>query len=340
MTGQTAITIPQLKRLPQTTDNDTILGGGLPLPLRILLYLCMKQSRKGRYVLGVDIGGTHLSSAAVDLHNKCLCSQVETTPLDNGAEAQAILDIWHANIQASVKRVPDMEQLCGIGMAFPGPFDYERGISLMAGVNKYERIFGLDVRRTLSAMLALPIELRFVNDASAFALGECLGGAGKNADRVVALTLGTGVGSGFVVQNTLVTEGEGVPDNGWVYCLPFEEGIVDQAFSTRWFCKRWKELTGETVSGAKAVVDQCHAGNPTALQLFEEYGSRLASFAGPMLAQFGADTLVLGGNISQAIDLFLPALLRKNAEMGREFHVKRSALMEDAALMGAASLFL
>lgn len=109
-------------------------------------------------------------------------------------------------------------------LRLPGPFDYERGISLIRGVRKFERIYGLDVAATLYPLLREcgTEEFRYVNDAAAFALGECLGGVADDAERVVALTLGTGVGSGFVAGRRLVTSGDEVPANGWVYCLPFE----------------------------------------------------------------------------------------------------------------------
>lgn len=128
-------------------------------------------------------------------------------------------------------------------------------------MRKFERIYGLDVAATLYPLLREcgTEEFRYVNDAAAFALGECLGGVADDAERVVALTLGTGVGSGFVAGRRLVTSGDEVPANGWVYCLPFEGGIVDEAFSTRWVCGRYRELTGQEISGA-AKLPERHAG--------------------------------------------------------------------------------
>lgn len=70
-----------------------------------------------------------------------------------------------------------------VGFAFPGPFDYEHGVSLIRGVNKFERIYGLDISESLFPLLRRSgaEEFRYVNDASAFALGECLGGAACDA---------------------------------------------------------------------------------------------------------------------------------------------------------------
>lgn len=298
----------------------------------------MTHSPKERYAIGADIGGSHICSAVVDLAQGTICSEPVDTPVDSGASAVRILEAWAGNIKQSLALAPG-GKVCGVGFAFPGPFDYKRGISLIRGVRKFDRIYGLDVAESLRARLNTDFAFRFVNDASAFALGECLGGAARDAERVVSLTLGTGVGSGFVENRRLVESGDRVPANGWVYCLPFEEGIVDDAFSTRWFCKRWSELTGKQVEGAREIA-ACYDTDPAARRLFETYGRRLAEFAGPILNRFGADTLVLGGNIARAYPLFGPAMNERFATEGRNIEIRISALMDRAAMIGAASLFL
>lgn len=116
----------------------------------------------------------------------------------------------------------------------------------------------------------------------------------------MALTLGTGFGSGFVAAGRLLTDAPEVPADGWVYCLPFEGGIADDAFSTRWFCRRYKALTGREVAGVKEVAGR--AGTETeARQVFEEYGRRLGEFILPVFDRFRGDVLVLGGNIARHI---------------------------------------
>lgn len=153
------------------------------------------------------------------------------------------------------------------------------------------------------------------------------------------VTLGTGVGSGFVSDRKLVTSGDEVPADGWVYCLPFGGGIVDEAFSTRGIIRRYEELTGETLTGARDVAARYDA-DPAARRLFDVYGEELAQFAGPVLTRFNADVLVLGGNISRAYPLFGPALERRFAADGIRVAVRTSALLDHAAMIGAASLFL
>lgn len=298
------------------------------------------HSPNRRYAIGADIGGSHICSAVVDLAQGSLCSEPADTPVDSEAGATEILDAWARNLRRTIALAPaGSGSIRGIGFAFPGPFDYVRGISRISGVRKFDRIYGLDVAESLRARLGPETEFRFVNDASAFALGECLGGAACGDDRVVALTLGTGVGSGFVENRRLVESGERVPANGWVYCLPFEEGVADDAFSTRWFRRRWTELTGRQAEGARDIAASCDT-DPAARRLFDEYGSRLARFAGPVLERFGARTLLLGGNIARAYPLFGPAMREGFSADGRTVEIRISSLMDRAAMIGAASLFL
>ena len=301
----------------------------------------MTQSGKGRYAVGADVGGSHICSAVVDLEQGTLCGAPVTTPVDSGAGASEILGDWADNIRQVIAASGVECAQWQIGFAFPGPFDYERGISLVTGVSKFEAIYGLNVAESLAARFfgEFDCEFRFVNDASAFALGECLGGVAQDADRVVALTLGTGVGSGFVENHKLVESGDRVPANGWVYCLPFGDGIVDEAFSTRGIVRRYRDLTGKTVAGAHEVAERCDTEDE-ARRLFDVYGDDLAAFAGPVLTRFNAEMLVLGGNISRAYPLFGPALERRFAAAGIGVEVRTSFLHDRAALLGSASLFL
>ena len=155
------------------------------------------------YAVGVDIGGSHVCSRVVDLAAPGGTEYpVVETPVDCGAGASAVLAAWTGNIRRAIS-ASGLGQVRNVGLAFPGPFDYERGISLIQGVRKFDRLYGLDVTESLLARLegAGVEECRYVNDAAAFALGECFCGAASGAGRVMALTLGTGFGSGFVAAS-------------------------------------------------------------------------------------------------------------------------------------------
>ena len=77
-----------------------------------------------------------------------------------------------------------------------------------------------------------------------------------------------------------------------------------------------------------------------AKQLFNEFGYRLAEFTTPWLNKFGSRTLVLGGNISRSLPLFAQPLQRAYEQSGLNVTVKGSVLLDKAAMLGAASLFI
>lgn len=288
-----------------------------------------------KYAIGVDVGGSHLTSAVVDLEKGAVVTDSLVTPMDSKGPLEHIIACFKENLETTLKTC-GLPVTC-IGFAFPGPFDYEKGISWME--HKFDNLYGVDIPATLRKVLEVPnvedLQFRFVNDASGFAIGECFCGSGKDSHRVMAVTLGTGVGSGFVVDGVLDEVSDRIPPAGAVWDLPFEGGIVDENFSTRWFVKRWGDLTGQQIRGAKDVADEFDV-DPRANQVFAEFGTRLAKFASPWLEKFGADAFVMGGNISREYPKFKEALL---AGLPSGVKVFTSSLLDKAAMIGAASLF-
>ena len=288
------------------------------------------------YAVGVDVGGSHICSAIVDIEKGVIVGEPLTTPVDHTCSAEEIFSAWTRNLRELISSsgLPVRK----IGMAFPGPFDYDKGISHME--HKFVSIKELVVGDILQArLLDFPgLEFKYVNDAGAFALGESCYGAAKGVDKVLVLTLGTGLGSGFVEKNHIIREGDTVPPGGEVWNLPWGDDIADGAFSTRWIVGRYGELSGKVVKGAREV-SMAFDTDANARQVFTEFGAGLAKFTAPLLEKFGAKDIILGGNISRSLDLFLPAMTRVYGQKGMDVHVEASSLLDKAAMLGAASLF-
>lgn len=291
------------------------------------------------YAVGVDIGGSHISSVVVDVNSgNMLKNSLAEVDVDNKASANEILDKWAAAISESIFSI-DRTQLIGIGLAVPGPFDYKNGVALLKNVAKYDSLYGINVGDELKKRLDFPADFpfRYSNDALSFAIGECWGSKASGYKNVVAITLGTGFGSAFLSNGVPVIEGDRVPESGYVYHIPYKEGIADDYFSTRWFLGEYKRRTGITCSGVKEIADR--VGNDEAAKtLFDDFGSNLANFLVPVLATFDADCLVIGGNISRAYPLFSAAFQRVLCERNINIEIMISELMESAAMVGSARL--
>jgi glucokinase len=289
--------------------------------------------------IGVDIGGSHITAVAVDMQNHTIIngSRAEST-VDNKAEADEILNVWAGVLRKVVNNMP-VFRLRGIGFAMPGPFDYVKGICLIRGVPKYEKLYGVNVGKAISSRLGLPPDcrVRFMNDASSFAVGEAWAGKAAGYKKMMAITLGTGFGSAFVDNRIPVVDGDAVPRGGCVYYLPYGNGIADDYFSTRWFTLRYKELTGKDAEGVKEVAEMAK-NDPEVRDLFNEFGQNLGSFLSPWLMRFGAEILVIGGNISNAYDLFGTSFEAELKQSEHKIAIAISGLKEDAALLGSAYL--
>lgn len=289
--------------------------------------------------IGVDIGGSHITCAGVNiLTGKIMEGTKAERKVDNQAQAAVIIGKWSEALKETLSAFP-VDRLKGIGFAMPGPFDYVKGISYIKGVSKFDNLYGLNIAEAISESLKLPDDcfVRFMNDASSFAVGEAWAGIAANYKKSLAITLGTGFGSAFIDNRIPIVDGDTVPKIGCVYHLPYKESIADDYFSTRGLLKRYRDATGREVSGVKEMVEAEDDADIVG-RLFMDFGYDLGTFLSPWLKKFGAEVLVMGGNISYAFNLFEGSLKEAFAAGKCNVDIAISALKEDAALLGSAYL--
>ena len=294
-----------------------------------------------KFAIGADIGGSHISCAAIDLDRKAIVeSSITTQAVDNQASAKVILDSWAAALNRSIAAI-DMHELAGIGFAMPGPFNYAQGIAMFTHeVAKYQNLHGINVSEHIKPLLTIngECDVRYLNDATSFAVGEAWLGKASGVKRSMSITLGTGFGSAFVDDGIPIVAGEDVPEMGCVWHLPFQGKIADESFSTRWFINQYIAKSGHKAAGVKEIADN-FATDPVAREIFIEFGTNLGIFLAPWLKKFDAEALVIGGNIAAAYNLFGSSLRNSLANHGAAMPVHISDLKENAALIGSARLF-
>jgi len=286
----------------------------------------MQNSQSTTYVLTADIGGSHITAAVCHLEAKTIVPQsLVRHELSSKASAEIILGIWENACLSAAATVP--QPISAMGLAMPGPFDYENGISLIKGLNKYEALYQMDIKTRLATLLKLePALVKFRNDAEATIAGETLAGAGKGYQNVMGITLGTGFGSAQFKGGTSHDLNLGA--------LPFKQSIVDDNLSTRWFLRRYGELTGLTAVGVKELTLLAD-GNETVRRIFKEFAVNMGEVLAPTIESLKPDVLVICGNIAKASHLFLPYLKKQFVST----NIKLAVLGENAALIGAAGLF-
>jgi glucokinase len=276
-------------------------------------------------VLAFDVGGSHVA-AALCCGDDFRLGPVATAPHPAAQTSDAFLDLLH---DLGVKAGAGRDGKMGAMLAVPGPFDLQAGVSLMH--HKLPYLYGFKLRRALAARFGWPpAQVRFLNDADAYLLGEIGAGAARGLRRAVGLTLGTGIGSAFAVEGRLVTAGPGVPKGGEIWNLPYHGGILEDFVSARAIAGNYQRRTGtrrEVIDLAAAVP--C---DRAAQQAFTEFGQHLGEVIRTVLTDFHADVIVLGGGISRSANLFLPAV---RAQLGDSpLQLRVSELENHAALVG------
>lgn len=275
----------------------------------------------------MDVGGTSIKTGSVLLDDRNDAPKIELGPVlptNSNESAGVVLDSL-AVAAAAALDVAGTE-VAGLAIAICGPFDIDAGVSRMQGVHKFEEIFGVDVGAALherAVPAALPI--RFARDAESAGAGEALAGAGTGVDRVLTMTVGTGLGTcltdharpiefigGFGVEHLAMR------DTPW-------GGRADDVLSAHGLATR---LGVDMVDLRAAVEDPANA------DVVADHGRRLGTFLGPVVDEFDAHLVVIGGGFSGAFDRFGPAL---QAAIGA-VPVRPAALGTAGPILGAAHL--
>ncbi len=320
----------------------------------------------GAFAIGVDLGGTNLRIAAVDDQGKTLESVDELSEIGHGREA-VVARLTDA-VRFLSRKYSHSHNLMGVGVGLPGIIDLEAG-TLHSAAN-LPGWSGYAAREDLENKLGATVVLE--NDANCAALGEKWLGAGRSTDDLCMITLGTGVGGGFVVHGkpwhgvmgmagelghmTVVSEGTA--------CGCGNHGCLEQYASATAINRMAKAAAdeGRSVCLAKAraqdpglsaqSVHVCAlTGDAAAIEIFNVAGAALGIALANLINAFNLPMYIIGGGVAKAWDQFSPAMFRELHERSIVFRAgeqeKRShratevrpALLQDrAGLLGAARL--
>lgn len=272
----------------------------------------------------LDVGGSSIKSGRV---RDWQVTGFRNDPYDAQGTAENILDAYATAIRTHLDAA---EAAVGeVVLAHPGPFDYLNGLCLVRGVAKLESLYGRDLRAELSPLLPSGCGLRFLNDAEAAIGGEARLGAGRPYRRILGLTLGTGLGSAFLVDGRVVREAEGVPEGGEVHALPWHDETADDAFSVRGLRSRLRDTPGGDLP-FEEIGRRMEGGDAALTAAFPAFGEDLGAFLAPVTAAFRADAVLVLGGLANLRVHFAPAV---------ESHVRvpvlGGELGPDAPLLGS-----
>jgi len=279
-------------------------------------------------IVGIDIGGSHITMAQVDPEKREIISSTYVREhVDSFGTRETIFSAWISAIEKAAIDLVKKDLL--IGIAMPGPFDYENGISLMQQ-GKFIDIYKVNIKEELAERLSISKDqVHFVNDAGAFLEGEIFGGCVQEYSRIFGVTLGTGLGTAFY-------NGKEATDED-LWNSPFKESICEDYLATRWFVNHYKVLTGEEISGTKDLLDK---PKEIQAQIFADYADSFGEFIVKYVRNYDPEVLVIGGNIAKVYPYFKSRLNQHLQEHKINLPIKISAIFEDAAILGAAGYAL
>ena len=306
--------------------------------------------------IGVDVGGTKVAAGVVDEAGTILARTRRPTPSASPADVEAV-------IADCVHELREGHQVEAVGVGAAGFIDADRSRVLVAPNLTWR---DEPLRDAVAARVELPVVVE--NDANAAAWAEHRFGAGRGEDHLVAVTVGTGIGGGIVLEGRLYRGRFGIgAEFGHLQVVPGgrrcgcgQHGCWEQYCSGRALLReareiadvrpvhgaRLLELGGGRPEGieAREVTQAAQEGDAAAIECFEVLGGWLGQGLADLAAVLDPGVFVIGGGVADAGDLLLEPARRAYAERltGTAFRphadLRLASMGNDAGLVGAADL--
>lgn len=305
------------------------------------------------YSFGIDLGGTTVKLGLFDEAGTVLDKWEIKTRTENGGDL-ILSDIADSIKAKMVEKKIEKKDVKGAGIGVPGPVDAEGIVHRCVNLGWGE----FNVSEKLSGLLDLPVKAG--NDANVAALGEMWQGGGKGYKNVVAVTLGTGVGGGIIIEGMMVAGATGaageighlhVEDHEEDTCGCGNKGCLEQYASATGIVRLAKRrlakdekascLRGIEVT-AKDVWDGVKAGDELAIEVAETFGDYLGKGLAAVGAVVNPEIMVIGGGVSKAGEILLTYIEKYYTKYvfhgSRNVKLALATLGNDAGIVGAAKL--
>lgn len=312
-----------------------------------------------RNVIGIEIAGRGQRVAVADSGGHILA---QAQSVDPAAPAASVVETVKALVdQACASAGVELERISGIGIAFGGPVDADRGLTLLshraAGYENFPLV------NLIEEFAAVPIVLE--NDARAAALGEATYGAARGCADVVYVHLGTGVGGGIIVDGRLVHGASGtageighmVVSSGGPICSCGKPGHLEAYAAAPSIISRFRERLREvppdstrpwsdpTTITVRAVFEQAAAGDDAAQEVVTETIRVLGVAVANLITVLNPAAVIVGGSVAEVGSRLMDPLGAQLRQFSYPASVRRLRLSaaefrSDSALLGAVALAL
>lgn len=313
-----------------------------------------------KYYVGIDLGGTNIAAGVVDETGKIVCKYSRKTNINQSFE-DLVRDIAETGKEAVRQAGMTMDDITSVGLGTPSCINPKNNLLVFANNLGWRNV---PLPSTLQSHFDVPVYI--CNDADCAALGEAIAGAARNYENAIVITLGTGVGSGVILNRRIFNGCDHMGGHlghtklvyGGVRCTCGQYGCLESYASATALIRETKEAMAEhpesllhqLVDGdlsrveARTVFDAAHQNDETALAVVDQYIDYLAAGLSSFVLIFRPDVLIIGGGISVQGDYLLNPLNEKLKEYTFSYRETggpraiRAELGNDAGIIGAAML--
>jgi glucokinase len=291
---------------------------------------------KKKVAIGLDIGGTKIKAGIVDADGRIYGIPI-TIPTTPNAPSEIIINRIFVLLEEIRKKTPNVV-IQGIGIGCTGPVDCRQGIIL--DVANLPTLNNFPLKAVLEQRFSLQVTMD--NDANAMILGESVWGAGCDSEVILGITLGTGLGCAWVINNCIW---HGYSEcAGEIWTSPYKDGIIEEYVSGHAITRLYKEYA-QVELPAQQIADLARTGDKSAIRVWNIFAETLAYTLAWTVNMCDPQKVVIGGSIIKAADLYWGQMLelfhrhicRSTAQV---ISVVPAALGDDAGFMGAAALIL
>jgi glucokinase len=291
--------------------------------------------------LTIDAGGTYLKSAVINIEGEVLNGSGLMIKAYSGGSKEKILFAFRETILKGLKFIDiNGMKLQGIGLAFPGPFDYSAGVPQME--HKFLNIFGVRLRDLFHEIPGVPpgIPINFINDAHAVLSGELWKGNAMGFANAAVVTLGTGLGFAFSRDGIVQCNSWGGPPVT-IFRIPYKGGILEDFTARRGFLKIYSEISGKETEGTDVsdIGKWADEGDESSIRTFWKVGAILAEAIHDILIEKEIQCLLLGGQISKSFHHMKKTLSKGLSDIECLKKISMVKSIDNAALLGALKSF-
>lgn len=300
-----------------------------------------------KFRIGVDIGGTNIKIALVDLKGGIVYSNTTPTRAEMGYE-YTINNIKQAIIDLMKETKVDKASIEAIGFGFPGQIDYKNGIVRM--LPNIPGWIDVPVAKIMEDEFKIPTRLD--NDVRCAALGELNFGAGKGCQNLICITVGTGIGSGLIVNGKLVrgasnAAGEighikltlndgplcGCGDFGCFEAYASGPAIVAMAreYIAGGKSSKYKEMATEELS-PYIVAQAALQGDAVAKKIYTKMGETIGIGLASVVNLLNPEKIIIGGGVAEAGDILFDPIRKTIQE--RAMPIQAAAVQVVPAQLG------